>query len=265
MTDLNQKKKKLRAKAAAITGLLAELPDVGVQGRVAAIRAQCAEHGVSTLHELTTAQIRAMRRRWLGMGARERELYLRYLIEDLAAQPAPRFYRAVVLDPPWNERGGGGRGADCHYPVLTTDRIVALLRDEWALHKRLAPDAVVFCWVTNNHLFDGRPVLEALGAEYKTMITWSKDSIGLGYYFRGQTEHVLFGVRGKIGRPDPADWSSTQLGGGILERPGGHSHKPDELLEMIERRFEGPHLEVFARRSRPGWDALGNEIDGGTQ
>ena len=30
---------------------------------------------------------------------------------------------------------------------------------------------------------------------YRGMLTWVKPSLGLGNYFRGTTEHVLFGVR----------------------------------------------------------------------
>jgi N6-adenosine-specific RNA methylase IME4 len=33
---------------------------------------------------------------------------------------------------------------------------------------------------------------------YRGMLTWVKPSLGLGNYFRGTTEHVLFGIRGKL-------------------------------------------------------------------
>jgi N6-adenosine-specific RNA methylase IME4 len=38
-----------------------------------------------------------------------------------------------------------------------------------------------------------------------------------------------------------------------------HSRKPDEAHERIERLIEGPYLELFARTTRPGWDAFGNQ------
>jgi N6-adenosine-specific RNA methylase IME4 len=38
-----------------------------------------------------------------------------------------------------------------------------------------------------------------------------------------------------------------------------HSRKPEELYTEIERLFEGPRCELFARERRPGWDAWGLE------
>jgi hypothetical protein len=46
-----------------------------------------------------------------------------------------------------------------------------------------------------------------------------------------------------------------------------HSRKPEVVHERIERLVEGPYLELFARASRPGWDAWGNQsglFDDGT-
>jgi len=51
--------------------------------------------------------------------------------------------------------------------------------------------------LTNNFLKDGLKVMDEWGFEYKTMITWVKDRFGLGQYFRGQTEHCLFGIKGQ--------------------------------------------------------------------
>ncbi|MGO9170813.1 MAG: MT-A70 family methyltransferase [Rhodomicrobium sp.] len=39
-----------------------------------------------------------------------------------------------------------------------------------------------------------------------------------------------------------------------------HSRKPDETYDRIKRLARGPYLEVFARQSRPGWDAVGKEV-----
>ena len=42
-----------------------------------------------------------------------------------------------------------------------------------------------------------------------------------------------------------------------------HSEKPHEFYALIERLFGlQRRVDVFARRRRPGWDALGDEIDG---
>lgn len=175
----------------------------------------------------------------------------------------PAHYTTVVADPPWNERGGGKikRGADRHYPLMKTPEIVDLLVNDCEPLQQLNPvRSCLFLYVTNNFLFDGGDVMEALGFRYITCITWAKDRIGLGYYFRGQTEQILFGVRGSWPRDAMAGWSSTLLGGDLIPRPGRHSKKPRELQDMIERRFPGPYLELFARRERPHWTVWGNEV-----
>jgi N6-adenosine-specific RNA methylase IME4 len=43
---------------------------------------------------------------------------------------------------------------------------------------------------------------------------------------------------------------------------GRHSEKPEEVYNRIERLVDGPYLELFARRERPGWTCLGHGIDG---
>jgi len=53
-------------------------------------------------------------------------------------------------------------------------------------------------WTTNNFLKDALEVVEAWGFNYKTLITWVKDRFGLGQYYRGQTEHCIFAVKGFI-------------------------------------------------------------------
>lgn len=100
-------------------------------------------------------------------------------------------YKTIYVDPPWFEHGGGKiqRSADRHYELMKTDEIKSLpvgdLADENGCH--------IYLWATNNHLKDAFECLEAWGFDYVTMITWLKDSIGLGQYYRGLTEHCLFG------------------------------------------------------------------------
>lgn len=104
-------------------------------------------------------------------------------------------YKTIYADPPWMEKGGGKikRGADRHYSLMRTTDIKALpVRD-------LAdPDGChLYLWTTNNFLPDALEVVEAWGFEYVTTVTWLKDKMGLGQYFRGITEHCIF-ARSKI-------------------------------------------------------------------
>lgn len=166
-------------------------------------------------------------------------------------------YSTILADPPWNEKGGGKikRGADRHYPLLKTEQIMALPVQQFA-----EPNAHLYLWTTNNHLPDALRVMEAWGFKYKTMITWAKDRIGIGQYFRGMTEHVLFGVQGNIPYRFRADGKRAQGRTLITAPKGAHSEKPEELRAMIQIVSPGPYLELFAREKAPGWDIWGNEL-----
>lgn len=168
-------------------------------------------------------------------------------------------YNVIVCDPPWayNNKNTGGSmksGASAKYPTLTVDEICKLKIP----HDK---DCILFLWVTVPLLDEGFKVLSAWGFKYKTMITWHKImSLGLGYWFRGQTEHALVAVRGKVKA------LRHQKGNIIQAKARKHSQKPDEFWELIEPALEGKgldqRLEMFARQDRDGWDVMGNEIDG---
>jgi N6-adenosine-specific RNA methylase IME4 len=164
-------------------------------------------------------------------------------------------YRTVYADPPWLERGGGQckRGADRHYSLMPTRDICAL-----PVARLAGADAHLYLWVTNNFLRDGFAVCEAWGFRFVTMITWAKDKQGLGQYFRGQTEHCIFAVRGslpyKLNEAGGRMQSSTLLVAGR----GVHSRKPHAMYEVIERVSYGPMLEMFGRNERHGWDCWGS-------
>jgi N6-adenosine-specific RNA methylase IME4 len=169
-------------------------------------------------------------------------------------------YQTIYADAPWNEAGGGKikRGADRHYPLMKTRDICALPVSQWA-----APDAHLYTWVTNNFLEDGLEVMKAWGFRYVTTVTWMKDRAGLGQYFRGITEHCLFGVRGRLPYQLTDDGHRLQGITGFFEAPRGeHSEKPAKMREMVERVSPGPRLELFARKPAPGWDVWGNEASG---
>jgi N6-adenosine-specific RNA methylase IME4 len=74
----------------------------------------------------------------------------------------------------------------------------------------------------------------------------------MGNYFRGQTEHVLFAVRGSqlLRRHDVG----TVFRG---DRGDGHSAKPKEIYGIVESCSPGPYLEMFSRSERPDWASWG--------
>lgn len=159
-------------------------------------------------------------------------------------------FRCNLLDPPWPEEGGGGRGAQNHYPVMELPEIVLTICrcPLW----RPARNAHLWLWFTDNYLDDARTLMRVLGFEYKRTFVWVKPSFGLGYYGRGQHESMLFGVRGKL--PPLRACSSV-----ITGPKRAHSQKPEESFSTIEATSPGPRLEIFARQNRPGWTSWGND------
>jgi N6-adenosine-specific RNA methylase IME4 len=158
-------------------------------------------------------------------------------------------YRTILADPPWALNQIGHRGASAHYPVMSVEEICAL-----QVGRLAAEDAHLWLWVTNGTLVFGRSVMAAWGFSYRSCLTWIKPRYGLGVYLRNQTEHLLLGVRGRA--PILFRGQGTWLYAPVQE----HSHKPEEQYAVIERCSLGPYLELFARRTRPGWHVWGNEV-----
>ncbi len=163
-------------------------------------------------------------------------------------------YHTVLIDPPWNEIGGGRihRGADRHYNLIKTPEIISLCQE--VLKDRLEENCHCYLWVTNNHPPDGLETLEALGFRYIPNLVWVKDRFGLGQYYRGKHELLLFGVKGVLPYKDK---TQTTV---IHAKRRLHSQKPDEQYQKIEAISYPPYLELFARYEWPGWDNWGNEI-----
>lgn len=167
-------------------------------------------------------------------------------------------YRTIYADPPWWETGGGKikRGADRHYPLMRTPAIAALPVAELA-----DVNAHLYLWATNNHLEDALSVVKAWGFRYVTMITWAKDKQGLGQYYRGQTEHCIFGVRGRLPYRFKENGKRAQ-GSTLLVAPRTkHSLKPPQMRAMAELVSHAPRVELFAREHHKGWDVFGNEVE----
>ena len=165
-------------------------------------------------------------------------------------------YKTIYADPPWMERGGGKvkRGADRYYTLMRTKDIMAMPVPNLA-----EKNCHLYLWVTNNFLKDGLKVMDAWGFRYVTTITWVKDRIGLRQYFRGITEHCLFGVKGRL--PYKVVDGRRQQGKTVIIAPKTkHSQKPKEMYHMIETVSYPPFIELFARDQRDGWSAWGDQL-----
>jgi N6-adenosine-specific RNA methylase IME4 len=78
----------------------------------------------------------------------------------------------------------------------------------------------------------------------------------MGFWFRGQVELCLFGIRGKIKS------FRYQRANFIQCKVGKHSEKPQEFYDLIEPICLEPKLELFASRIRDGWTCIGFEANG---
>ena len=91
---------------------------------------------------------------------------------------------------------------------------------------------------------------------YKIRKDRGSDGRGVGFYFRGVTELVLFGVRGSLRTSRPG-FAQVNL---LKSQKREHSRKPDELYGIIEACSPGPYLELFARHQRENWTQWGDGV-----
>ena len=164
-------------------------------------------------------------------------------------------YRLILADPAWkynNVRTGGSMnsGAAHHYNTMSMSELFAL--DIPSISEK---DSVLFLWVTVPLLPEGIDLLKHWGFKYKTAIFWRKImSLGMGFWFRGQVEVCLLGVRGKV-----KAFRSQRIN--IIEsKVRRHSQKPEEMYELIESLGIDSKIELFAREKRSGWDSWGDEL-----
>ncbi len=176
-------------------------------------------------------------------------------LATLTAAPTGR-YRCIVLDPPWEGADTGDASpmgcGDPPYATMRLPEIAAL-----PIPDLMEPDDChVYLWATNRVLPLAFTLLDTWGIRYITMLTWCKPSVGVGRYYRTNTEHVLFGMTGTrmLARADVGTWFAA-------DRQGRHSTKPVEFYEIVEQCSPGPRLEMFARAPREGWTVWGGEAN----
>lgn len=188
------------------------------------------------------------------------------------AVPAGGF-SAIYADPPWAFRTFSGenmtphRCAEDHYRTMDLAALKALPVADVA-----ARDCALFMWIVGSHLAESIELAAAWGFTFKTdAFYWIKQRLidadqidmftgdiaeprmGFGYWTRKQVEPCWLFTRGN---PRRLSKGVRQV---ILEPRREHSRKPEIARERIEQLVAGPYLEMFARTTRAGWAAWGNE------
>jgi N6-adenosine-specific RNA methylase IME4 len=171
-------------------------------------------------------------------------------------------YPVIVADPAWSFTTYSAKGEEKspskHYKTMSIKDICDLPVKEVA-----AKDAILFLWVYQPLLPQAFEVMNAWGFDYKSIgFVWrkltkhGKEHMSTGYYTRAGMEMVLIARRGNP--PRVLDRGVRQVFSSPVRE---HSRKPDEVYDFIERLYDGPYLEMFARTGyRKDWTKVGDEV-----
>jgi len=206
--------------------------------------------------------------------------------------------RHAEVDPNWpyahrlkEQHGGKGRtkfgnGASGKYSLSSLDDIASM-----PVSDVMMDESFIHVWVTGPHLHEVGNIIRAWGFRPITCeFVWVKLSLkGLrelgkhpmlilelfselgtlhevllegvrrlpGNYTASNVEFVILGKRGKPAQPTVKMF--PQLIFSVLQE---HSRKPDRVKQYIQSAYEGPFIELYARRMFEGWVTLGNEVPG---
>ena len=119
----------------------------------------------------------------------------------------------------------------------------------------LKDDAVVFLWTTHAFIQDAFYLLKEWGLNYKAVIVWDKERMGMGATIRMQCEFCLLAIKGK---PIIQGASERDI---IREARREHSRKPEAFYTMVERLCIGRKLDFFSREQRKNWESYGAETE----
>ncbi len=177
-------------------------------------------------------------------------------------------YKVIYADPPWRyetwtelktETMRRKCGSTC-YPVMSSKQLCELpvkaISDE---------RCVLFIWVTMPKLNEVFGVIDSWGFVYKTCaFTWVKQNpsgngiySGLGHWTLANPELCLLATHKKF---PPRVHPVKQL---VLAPRSNHSQKPSVVRDrIVELVGDLPRVELFATERVPGWDAMGDAIDG---
>src|SRR6267378_588238 len=165
--------------------------------------------------------------------------------------PSKGPFDIILADPPWQYDAASteSRAIENQYPTATLEQIKEHIPDA-------ADESVLFLWATAPKPCEALEVLAAWGFTYRTHAIWDKQIIGMGFWFRGQHELLLVGVRG--GFPPPADF--LRVSSIFSEKRSSHSTKPECVYQWIEKAWpQTQKQEMYGRKARAGWSMWGNQ------
>ena len=176
-------------------------------------------------------------------------------------------YKTILADPPWRYNRGWDTGSkhsvfdikynlksvSMPYDEMTIDEIRLL-----PIYKIIDKNCDLYLWTTQKYLPAAFGILQFWNFKYCQTLTWCKTPMGTGQggLFCPATEFLILGRKGKMPlgktRVDTTWWN--------VKRTNIHSKKPEFFQDVIETVSDAPRIELFARRTREGWDTWGNEV-----
>lgn len=179
--------------------------------------------------------------------------------------PLPRrAFTTVLIDPPWRF-SAGTKSRPQHYDRMTFADIMAMpVRD------LLLPEGGrVMLWITAPLLDRIPDISKAWRLRYSSALPWiktwgSEDALflysnslarGTGFEVMGNAEYLAILKAGK-----PHSIKGNPFPGVIVAPRRQHSRKPPHIHEQVEAKIPGPWCEIFARETRAGWAAWGNQV-----
>jgi N6-adenosine-specific RNA methylase IME4 len=207
-------------------------------------------------------------------------------------------FNIICIDCPWSfsdelNMSEVARGASSQYSVLNFEELKKLKISEISDN-----DALIVSWTPSSLLQEGLDLLKSWGFQHKQMVVWNKtvkdpfksiksklkninldnqssiDQIfdtfnyqemlgfGMGRLWRNCHEVALIGTKGKIYKHLKNKSQRTVH----FHQNERHSKKPENLQDQLDIMFPGEDMkkiEIFARRTRPGWTCIGNEVCSG--
>jgi N6-adenosine-specific RNA methylase IME4/ParB-like chromosome segregation protein Spo0J len=165
-------------------------------------------------------------------------------------------YRCIVIDPPWPvekivREVRPNQGEHLDYPTMTLEEIAALPIGDLAYED----GCHLYLWTTQKHLPNALALLAGWDFKYQCVMTWVKPTGMTPYSWMYNTELVLFARRGNLA----LERNGLKLS---FDAPSeGHSIKPDVFYQRVVEASPSPRLDMFARRTRKGFDVFGDEVD----
>jgi len=161
-------------------------------------------------------------------------------------------FEVIVIDPPWpygTKYDPAGRRSANPYPEMSIDELKELKLPA-------AENSILFLWTTHKFIQAAFELLKVWGFEYRNILVWDKQKMGLGNLFRLQCEFCLVGFKGK-----PLLVNDGTFRDIISEPRREHSRKPDSFYEMVDKLCVGRKLDYFSRQKRDGWETYGNDTE----